>query len=157
METIKIKVGEKVLNSVIYSYIEQEYDQAVNYYTGYTLVPFDSEVDESSPEYIKVTGTTVNSSDNSTTWVGYYKKIKYLTGSAFNLTLPMSNSYETNLYQEELINDMFVNDIKANVIPEMIDMEKVVFSPVYEANGNVYDVTELVFNFHFCERDVNDG
>lgn len=160
METIKIRLGSDVVDRIIYSYIEQEYDESIDYYTGYTLVPLDSEVTEESPEYIKIsvtiyTATTTDSGGISE--VSYYKKQKYLMGESLRLFLPMSNTYETNLYQEELINDMFVNDIKASVIPDMIDMEKVVFTPAFQSNTSVYDAKEIVFNFHFSERNKDNG
>lgn len=158
METIKIKLNTEVLDNVVYSYVEQEQDTAITYTSVTGLVPDSSEVTVDSPEYICTTNTLyTGATDSGIPITNYFKKEEYISSEALKLFIPMSNSYETNLYQEELINDMFVNDIKASVIPDMIDMERVVFTPAYENNGIVYDVKELEFNFHFSERDVDNG
>lgn len=68
---------------------------------------------------------------------------------------------EDNMRQEEIVKTTLINDIKANIIPPCLDMEKIIFSPVFEdmENGDfVYkDVQEIEFNFHFRERKNEDG
>lgn len=160
METIKIRLDTSVLDNVLYTYVPMAYDTGVTYAEGYSMVPDDSEVDADSPEYICVSNVIFTSTTEDTsgeTQTGYYKKESYITSEYLKFVVPTFNSFETNLYQEELINDLFVNDIKAGVIPNLIDMEKVVFTPAYESNGVIYDAMEIVYNFHFCERDVKDG
>lgn len=160
METIKIRLDTKAFDNRVYTYVAMDYDTAITYTSGYTYIPDESEIDENSPDYIcvsNVISTAITDGGPGVVQTGYFKKESYMTSEYFKLILPVSHSYETNLYQEELVNDLFVNDIKAGVIPDMIDMERVVFTPAYESNGVVYDAAEVVFNFHFSVRDIDNG
>lgn len=214
MNTIKIRLDIESLDNTVYSYNQVEQECGVEYVTAST-VPDDSEVDEESPEYLKVcnlilTSTTgddevdvvgkyykkVSGSETTyayeeqtvkepdkcyisgytelpvasaitdidddyiyvSSWdIAFFKKYKYVTSEYLKLCIPVSNNHETNLYQEEMINDLFVNDIKANVIPDVIDMEKVVFTPAFENNGTVCDAKEIIFNLHFSNRLSESG
>ena len=73
--------------------------------------------------------------------------------SYFEISTKIQRCDETNLLQQNTIEDFFSSEIKSKIIPDFIDMEKMMFEPVMDSSGEVL-VEELVFNLHFRERDV---
>jgi len=76
----------------------------------------------------------------------------FISKNHFKVPLHIQSSEGTNMTQEGNIMDGFVNDIKSKVIPETLDMEKIAFRPAYTYNGDIIDISEINFNFHFRER-----
>ena len=70
-----------------------------------------------------------------------------------NLPIAISETVETNLLQEETVNSVFANDVKGDIIPDIIDMEKIAYIPAFlDVNGNPVELDDIEFNFHFRKR-----
>lgn len=65
------------------------------------------------------------------------------------------NADYVHLYQEENINTLFADKIKKSVIPPIINMERVKYSPVIMEGNDVSIICGITFNLHFRERDEN--
>lgn len=71
----------------------------------------------------------------------------------YELGVPIVECDEYNLLQQNTIDELFSSEIKANVIPDTIDMEKVMFEPSFSKSAEDM-VREIQFNFHFREREL---
>ena len=73
---------------------------------------------------------------------------------AVSVNLTANNDYE-HLFQESNITKLYTEKIKNKVISDnpIIDMEKNKFSPYYSGQN----VTEITYNLHFRERDLDDN
>lgn len=82
------------------------------------------------------------------------------------ISLPLSNSFETNLFQSELLNEYFVEDEKKKAINKIVDIEKDVYYPCICEYKNdpdsandyslVSDAYTIKFNLHFREHIGDD-
>ena len=64
-----------------------------------------------------------------------------------------NNANETTLGSEDNFGSSFIKDVEEALIPDIIDMERVKYSPmVYTENGELMGATSLTFNYHFRER-----
>lgn len=70
----------------------------------------------------------------------------------YEVKTPFYAQDELNLLQQNTITDLFSQEIKEGVIPDFIDMEKLMFEPVIDKSG-LMPCNEIVFNFHFRERN----
>ena len=69
----------------------------------------------------------------------------------YEVKVGLSTDDELNLLQQNTVQDFFSQEIKEKSIPEILDMEKVMFEPWYNDTA----VEELEFNFHFRTRLAN--
>lgn len=74
----------------------------------------------------------------------------------WNIAVPLeANNDYAHLYQEINIQDIYSEKIKKNVIPDVIDMEKVKYKPII--NGDEIEIVSgLTFNLHFRQREGDD-
>lgn len=71
----------------------------------------------------------------------------------YELGVPILENSDYNMLQQNTIDELFSSEIKANIIPETIDMEKVMFEPAFSKSADDM-VREIQFNFHFREREL---
>lgn len=71
----------------------------------------------------------------------------------------VQNTDYVHLYQEENINTLFADKIKKNVIPPVINMERVKYAPIIMVKtGDTEEINAvcgITFNLHFRKRDNN--
>lgn len=67
----------------------------------------------------------------------------------------VQNTDYVHLYQEENVNTLFADKIKKNVIPPVINMERVKYAPIIMAGDEPSIVCGVTFNLHFRKRDNN--
>lgn len=80
----------------------------------------------------------------------------YKNNYVFNLNVPVSQSYKTNLFQREFVEENFIEEEKEKAINRIIDMEKDVYYPVYELDGANKLIEKITFNLHFRKRYGDD-
>jgi len=73
-----------------------------------------------------------------------------------NITVPISNKFETDLFQTELLNEYFVGAEMKKVINRIVDIEKDVYYPCIKLNDSFQDIYTIKFNLHFREHRTND-
>ena len=71
----------------------------------------------------------------------------------YELGVPIMENSDYNMLQQNTIDELFSSEIKDNVVPEVIDMEKVMFEPAFGKSADDM-VREIEFNFHFREREL---
>ena len=83
----------------------------------------------------------------------------YKISYALEVSDIISQDFGINLFQEELLRNEYVEKIVGKAKNAIIDYEKQCFTPVYESNGSIYDINEIIFNLHFREREkwLSDG
>ena len=87
----------------------------------------------------------------SQTEIGVFKKTDY-----WNVPIGfVQNTDYIHLYQEERNNTLFVEKIKKSVIPPVINMERVKYTPIIRDEKEISIVCGITFNLHFRERDNN--
>ena len=85
------------------------------------------------------------------TEIGVFKKTDY-----WNVPIGfVQNTDYAHLYQEERINTLFVEKIKKSVIPPVINMERVKYTPIIRDEKEISIVCGITFNLHFRVRDNN--
>ena len=88
------------------------------------------------------------------TEIGVFKKTNY-----WNVPIGFTqNTDYIHLYQEERNNTLFAEKIKKSVIPPVINMERVKYTPIIrdgEEGEEISIVCGITFNLHFRERDDN--
>lgn len=67
-----------------------------------------------------------------------------------------SDSDESKLGSEDSFGESFIYDIIEDNIPEIIDMERLKYSPMIKNGGEYSIATSITMNFHFRERDENN-
>lgn len=80
--------------------------------------------------------------------------------NSFKLNIPLNNDFALNINQEDEINTSIVNKEKEKLIPYIVDMEKKQISPAFYTDkdkNNFSLINEIDFNFHFRERDIENG
>lgn len=75
------------------------------------------------------------------------------------IDIPLDANFGLDLNQEMLSDEMFFEKIKADVLPKITDMEKIVIYPaVYGSGGSLSLANEIEINFHFRRRwDYDKG
>lgn len=87
----------------------------------------------------------------SQTEIGVFKRTNY-----WNVPIGfVQNTDYIHLYQEERNNTLFVEKIKKSVIPPVINMERVKYTPIIRDEKEISIVCGITFNLHFRERDDN--
>ena len=87
----------------------------------------------------------------SQTEIGVFKKTNY-----WNVPIGfVQNTDYIHLYQEERNNTLFVEKIKKSVIPPVINMERVKYTPIIRDEKEISIVCGITFNLHFRVRDNN--
>ena len=82
--------------------------------------------------------------------------INSASGSSLNIEVPLSSSFSLDLKKESAVTDHF-NRLKDELIPAIVDMEKVVLYPaVFNKSGQLKEASEIDINFHFRKR-IPDG
>lgn len=72
-----------------------------------------------------------------------------------NVSLPLSNTFSTELQDEEVAQALF-KEKKDELIPDIVDYEKRCFSPYYKYTvSSMAPVDTLVFNLYFRDRSGN--
>ena len=85
------------------------------------------------------------------TEIGVFKKTNY-----WNVPIGFTqNTDYIHLYQEERNNTLFTEKIKKSVIPPVINMERVKYTPIIRDEKEISIVCGITFNLHFRERDDN--
>ena len=85
------------------------------------------------------------------TEIGVFKKTNY-----WNVPIGfVQNTDYIHLYQEERNNTLFTEKIKKSVIPPVINMERVKYTPIIRDEKEISIVCGITFNLHFRERDDN--
>ena len=85
------------------------------------------------------------------TEIGVFKKTNY-----WNVPIGfVQNTDYIHLYQEERNNTLFAEKIKKSVIPPVINMERVKYTPIIRDEKEISIVCGITFNLHFRERDDN--
>ena len=85
------------------------------------------------------------------TEIGVFKKTNY-----WNVPIGFTqNTDYIHLYQEERNNTLFAEKIKKSVIPPVINMERVKYTPIIRDEKEISIVCGITFNLHFRERDDN--
>ena len=85
------------------------------------------------------------------TEIGVFKRTNY-----WNVPIGfVQNTDYIHLYQEERNNTLFVEKIKKSVIPPVINMERVKYTPIIRDEKEISIVCGITFNLHFRERDDN--
>ena len=79
------------------------------------------------------------------------KKMEY-----FEVKTKLETSDEINLLQQNTVSDFFSEEIKSKIIPDFVDMEKVMYEPVMDGSGVIL-CNEIEFNFHFRVREDDDA
>lgn len=85
----------------------------------------------------------------------------YFERPTVNISIPLSNTFATDIQQEYLLNEYFVESEKKKAINKIIDIEKDVYYPsIYFYKNNKYtfldDVYTIKFNLHFREHRGNN-
>lgn len=86
------------------------------------------------------------------------KEISENGNTTFNINIPMGSEFGLGLNQELLSNEMFFNKIKADVLPQIVDKEKIVIYPaVYDVDQDSGEeklslADEIEINMHFRRR-----
>lgn len=85
----------------------------------------------------------------------------YFERPTVNISIPLSNTFATDIQQEYLLNEYFVESEKKKAINKIIDIEKDVYYPsIYSYKNNKYtflgDVYTIKFNLHFREHRGNN-
>ena len=84
----------------------------------------------------------------------FYKSVDLVKKrNYYELGVPMVEDSNYNMLQQKTIDELFSNEIKASVIPETIDMEKIMFEPAINKSADDM-VREIEFDFHFREREL---
>lgn len=78
-------------------------------------------------------------------------------GNSINIQVPLESNFDIGLNKSALINEKYFERIKENLLPSIVDMEKVVLYPaVYRKNGDgtveLDLANEIEINFHFRNR-----
>ena len=83
----------------------------------------------------------------------------YKISYALEVSDIISQDFGINLFQEDILRSEYVEKIVGKAKNTIIDYEKQCFTPVYESNGSIYDINEIIFNLHFREREkwLSDG
>ena len=69
------------------------------------------------------------------------------------LGVVMEQDYDAKrMFQEYQVNELFVNKIKNNIIPPIIDLEKLKYAPSFLSGETTNLATGLTFNLHFRTR-----
>ena len=85
------------------------------------------------------------------TEIGVFKRTNY-----WNVPIGfVQNTDYIHLYQEERNNTLFAEKIKKSVIPPVINMERVKYTPIIRDEKEISIVCGITFNLHFRERDDN--
>ena len=79
--------------------------------------------------------------------------------SAVRVDVPMQMNFSTDANRDIISDEMFFEKIKADVLPPIEDMEKIVIYPaVYNGEGKPLSLAnEIEINFHFRRRWHEDG
>ena len=84
----------------------------------------------------------------------FYKSVDLVKKrNYYEIGVPIVEDTEYNMLQQNTIDELFSTEIKENVIPETIDMEKLMFEPSFSKSAEDM-VREIQFNFHFREREL---
>ena len=84
----------------------------------------------------------------------FYKSVDLVRiKNYFEIGVPIAENSDYGLLQQNTIDELFSSEIKANVIPDIIDMEKVMFEPAFSKSAEDM-VREIEFYFHFREREL---
>lgn len=83
------------------------------------------------------------------------ENIEVYLENSLKLSVPLINKNDEGLGDEDRVNYLF-NEKKKSLIPEIVDYEKMIFSPCYEDGGRFYDVQSIKFNLFFRERTTKD-
>lgn len=75
-----------------------------------------------------------------------------------NVGLLLTNNSDGKIINEESVVDSFVEETKNNIIPDVIDMERVKYSPIVnDGKGTVCDAEKIEFILHFRKRKVSEN
>lgn len=77
-------------------------------------------------------------------------------GDKIILKIPFINNNGINLNNEHIIHHYF-NEKKQELIPEIIDYEKCVFTPCYKNNNKLIPAENITFNLFFRDRTGNEN
>lgn len=80
----------------------------------------------------------------------------YSAAGYYNISLPLGQLFATNANQEDLVQKHFVEEETEKAIPPIVDMEKFVYTPIIKKGDEELEVNEIIFNFHFREREGED-
>lgn len=89
-------------------------------------------------------------------FVGADELTVYASSGYYNISLPLGMFFATNANQEDLVQEHFVEEETEKAIPPIVDMEKFVYTPVIKKGDMEEEANEIVFNFHFREREGED-
>jgi hypothetical protein len=75
-------------------------------------------------------------------------------------TIPVNlsqDAFSTNLSSSDVLIDEKINDIMESFVPEVLNMERLKYSPVIRVDDNFEIATALTFNLHFrCRQEITD-
>lgn len=73
----------------------------------------------------------------------------YCDKPLFNLSLPFSSQFQTDLEKDANIDEYFTDAEKKKAINSIVDMEKDVYHPCFIKNGKLTQLKSIKFNLHF--------
>ncbi|MBP5722463.1 MAG: hypothetical protein J6X18_02625, partial [Bacteroidales bacterium] len=80
---------------------------------------------------------------------------EYVEVPRTSITVPLSLDTGNNLYQEQNINDKFVSVQIGEQKNKSPEMEKYIYHPAFNINGEYKPIHKIKFNLHFRERDMD--
>lgn len=87
----------------------------------------------------------------------YKVNIRNNNGSGVNIPLPLTNDIDPTLRKNELTTEKYFDRVKENLVPSIVDMEKVVLYPAIKNGDEFMLADEIEMNFHFRKRIDNEG
>ena len=81
-----------------------------------------------------------------------------LNAAYWNVSLGLGGpSNETILGSDDTFNTNYVKNLEESLVPDIIDMERVKYSPMVYEDGELTIATGITFNFHFRKRKEIDN
>jgi len=142
---VMCETGKTIVDGKIKYYIPVKLDRLNIYVADATGLGLNSAVTPSVNEFYYKSGTAYTMfSGVSVTLVKNYYQIP--------LNLSENTDY-VHLMQEENINNEFIANAKASLVPEVIDFEKLKYSPYVNITGDTPSMaSSITFNLHFRKR-----
>ena len=94
---------------------------------------------------------TASDADDLAKQISIVRSTPYIT-----ISTPLCTNVSGNIDRELVVGNDFVDYVKSNSINDIVDMEKDIYYPSYEAaDGSYAPIKEIRFNFHFRTRNLD--